>query len=61
MYFPTIEGVSEGGYGADAMVSWVPVGMGEQMMDKALINIYTALGKYKDPKVADIAAGKIRP
>ena len=46
MYFPTIEAASEGGYGADATVSWVPVGAGEQMMDKALINIYTMLGKY---------------
>lgn len=47
MYFPTIEAASVGGYGADATVSWVPIGAGEQMMDKALINIYTMLGKYK--------------
>ncbi len=46
MYFPTIEAASEGGYGADPTVSWVPVGAGEQIMDKALINIYTMLGKY---------------
>ena len=46
MHFPTIEGASVGGYGADATVSWVPVGAGEQMMDKALINLYTMLGKY---------------
>lgn len=46
MYFPTIEGASLGGYGADATVSWVPIGAGEQMMDKALINLYTMLGKY---------------
>lgn len=46
MYFPTIEGASVGGYGADATVSWVPIGAGEQMMDKALINLYTMLGKY---------------
>ncbi|NIA14388.1 MAG: hypothetical protein GWP08_09915 [Nitrospiraceae bacterium] len=46
MYFPTIEAASEGGYGADPKVSWVPLGAGEQMMNKALINIYTMLGKY---------------
>lgn len=46
MYFPTIEGASLGGYGADATVSWVPIGAGEEMMDKALINLYTMLGKY---------------
>lgn len=46
MYFPTIEAASEGGYGADPTVSWVPLGAGEEMMDKALINIYTMLGKY---------------
>jgi hypothetical protein len=46
MYFPTIEATSVGGYGADAAVSWVPVGAGEEMMNKALINLYTMLGKY---------------
>jgi hypothetical protein len=50
MYFPTIEATSEGGYGADAMMSWVALGAGEQMMDKALINIYTLLGKYEAKK-----------
>lgn len=45
MYFPTIEAASEGGYGADAQVSWVELSAGEQMMDKALINIYEMLGK----------------
>jgi hypothetical protein len=46
MYYPTIEATAEGGYGADAMVSWVELGAGERMMDKALININTMLGKY---------------
>jgi hypothetical protein len=46
MYFPTIEAASEGGYGADASVSWVPIGTGEEMMNQALINIYTLLGKF---------------
>jgi hypothetical protein len=46
MYFPTIEAASEGGYGGDAQVSPVQVGAGEQMMNQALINIYTMLGKF---------------
>ncbi len=44
-YFPTIEAISEGGYGADAPVSPAQVGAGEEMMNKALINIYSMLGK----------------
>jgi neutral ceramidase len=46
MYFPTIEAASEGGYGGDAAVSPVQIGAGEQMMNQALINIYTMLGKF---------------
>jgi hypothetical protein len=40
LYFPTIEATAEGGYGADERVSWVPIGTGEAMTDKALINLY---------------------
>lgn len=46
-YFPTIEAVSEGGYGADNTVSPVEVGAGEQMMNTALVWIYRMLGKIK--------------
>lgn len=46
-YFPTIEAVSEGGYGADNQVSPVAVGAGEQMMNTALMWIYQTLGKIK--------------
>lgn len=46
MYFPTIEAVSEGRYGADAAVSPVQIGAGEEMMNQALINIYTLNGKF---------------
>ena len=46
MYFPTIEGAAEGGYGADPAVSWVSLGAGEEMMDQALINIYKLLGNF---------------
>ncbi|MCG3196273.1 MAG: neutral/alkaline non-lysosomal ceramidase N-terminal domain-containing protein [Candidatus Omnitrophica bacterium] len=47
LYFPTIEGAAEGGYGADQTVSWVELGGGERMMDKALINLYTMMGKFE--------------
>lgn len=46
-YFPTIEGVAEGGYGADNQVSPVAVGAGEEMMNTALVWIYQMLGKIK--------------
>ena len=49
-YFPTIEAVSEGGYGADAPVSPTQVGAGEEMMNRALINIYSMLGKITEGK-----------
>ena len=47
-YFPTIEAVAEGGYGADKPVSPVAVGAGEQIMNTALIWIYEMLGKIKN-------------
>lgn len=46
-YFPTIEAVAEGGYGADNTVSPVEVGAGEQMMNTAVVWIYQMLGKIK--------------
>jgi neutral ceramidase len=46
MYFPTIEAASEGGYGGDPTVSPVQVGAGETMMNQALVNLYTMLGKF---------------
>ena len=53
MYFPTIEAASEGGYGGDATVSPVQIGAGEQMMNQALINIYTMLGKFPPETVQE--------
>jgi hypothetical protein len=44
-YFPTIEAVAEGGYGADSTVSPVAVGAGEQIMNTALMWIYDMLKK----------------
>jgi len=46
-YFPTIEAVAEGGYGADNRVSPVAVGAGEQVMDTALRWIYELMGLIK--------------
>ncbi len=46
-YFPTIEAVAEGGYGADAAVSPVAVGAGEQIMNTALMRIYQMQGRIK--------------
>jgi hypothetical protein len=47
-YFPTIEAAAEGGYGADPGVSTAEVGAGEQMMNKALLELYKMRGKYPD-------------
>ena len=44
-YFPTIEAVAEGGYGADNAVAPVAVGAGEEMMNAALTWIYQMIGK----------------
>ena len=49
-YFPTIEAVAEGGYGADQAVSPVAVGAGEQLMNTALVWIYEMLGQIKPGK-----------
>jgi len=38
-YFPTIEAVAEGGYGADTTVSPIEIGAGERMMDQALMDL----------------------
>ena len=46
-YFPTIEAVAEGGYGADSPVSPAAVGAGEQIMNNALLWTYQMRGKIK--------------
>ena len=46
-YFPTIEAVAEGGYGADNTVSPGAVGAGEQIMNTALLWIYQMLGQIQ--------------
>ncbi len=49
-YFPTIEAVAEGGYGADQGVSPVEIGAGEKMMNTALLWLYQMTGKIKAGK-----------
>jgi hypothetical protein len=46
-YFPTIEAVAEGGYGADNAVAPAEVGAGEKVTNAALIWIYQMLGRIK--------------
>jgi neutral ceramidase len=46
-YFPTIEAVAAGGYGADTTVSPVEIGAGERMMNQALINLLEMRGKIR--------------
>ncbi len=46
-YFPTIEAVAEGGYGADPEVSPVEVGAGERMIDRALFHLFDMRKKIR--------------
>jgi neutral ceramidase len=57
LYFPTIEAIAEGGYGADARVAPVPVGAGERLMDTALIWLYQLRGQISRDPADDIAVG----
>jgi hypothetical protein len=43
-YLPTIQAAAEGGYGA-ASQTFVEVGAGERMVDRAVINLHTFAGK----------------
>jgi neutral ceramidase len=58
MYYPTIEGAAEGGYGASPEVSWVELGTGERMMDRALKRIFGVLGAW-EPGMIPQPAGVI--
>jgi hypothetical protein len=46
-YFPTIEAVTEGGYGTEVYIGTAEVGAGEQMMNQALKALYRLRGKLK--------------
>ena len=43
-YFPTIRAAAEGGYGATE-ATIVEVGAGERLVSRALIDLYSLLGK----------------
>src|SRR5579884_1261343 len=44
-YFPTIRMATLGGYGAASASTWVEVGAGESMVDRAVIHVYEMLGR----------------
>jgi hypothetical protein len=48
-YFPTIEAVAEGGYGADTTVAPAQIGAGERIMDQALLDLLDLQGKIRLP------------
>jgi hypothetical protein len=48
MYFPTIEAAAEGGYGADPAMSPAALGAGEEVMNRALVNLFTMRGNYPE-------------
>ncbi len=47
-YFPTIRAATLGGYGAGSATTWVEVGAGERMVNRALIRVYEMLGRLTD-------------
>jgi hypothetical protein len=47
-YFPTIEAVSEGGYGTAPFSAPAEYGAAERMMDRALIHLYQMRGKLRE-------------
>ena len=49
-YFPTIRAAAEGGYGADE-ATIVEVGAGEQLVSRALIDLYRLLGDLPEVPV----------
>ncbi|MCA9417376.1 MAG: hypothetical protein KC917_13935, partial [Candidatus Omnitrophica bacterium] len=47
-YFPTIQACTEGGYGVDE-ASVVEIGTGEELVNRALVNLYYQAGKIVPP------------
>jgi neutral ceramidase len=47
-YFPTIRAASLGGYGAANSATYVEVGAGDRMLDRALVRLYEMLGRLVD-------------
>ena len=49
-YFPTIQAVSQGGYGTAPPVGCAEIGAGEKLTDAALIKLYQLRGKLPEGK-----------
>lgn len=50
-YLPTIRMASLGGYGAASASTWVEVGAGERMVDRAVVHTYEMLGRlFPEPE-----------
>lgn len=50
-YFPTIRMASLGGYGAASASTWVEVGAGERMVNRAVVHVYEMLGRlHSEPE-----------
>ena len=47
-YFPTIPAAIKGGYGAASASTWVEVGAGERILDRAVVRINEMLGRLSD-------------
>ena len=47
-YFPTIHAASEAGYGTASATTWVEVGAGERMVDRAIVRTYEMMGRLND-------------
>ena len=47
-YFPTIQAAIKGGYGAASASTWVEVGAGERILDRATVKINEMLGRLSD-------------
>ena len=47
-YFPTIRAASLGGYGAASASTWVEPGVGERIVDRAIVHVYEMLGALTD-------------
>jgi hypothetical protein len=46
-YFPTISAATWGGYGASQASTWIEVGAGESMLDRAFIRVLEMLGRLR--------------
>jgi len=47
-YFPTIAVAARGGYGAASASAWVEPGVGERLVDRAVVKIHEMLGQTTD-------------